>query len=163
MRYHLVCLTLLATAACRDRIQPPPPMQPPLVEANRTGQKQRQLAHCPSAVTGASTRMATTTGGVDLLVTATTPAATAEITARARAAEHLQRLGAPLGPTKHDGQHGGPGTIGYCPLVRAGTVFTVDAVPDGVLIHVQPLEQKDLEALRTTVRERVEALVVPSS
>ena len=104
--------------------------------------------------------MTSTTDGVDLTITAADPAATREILSRA----HEQvAMGEPTGSVKHDGRHGGPGAIGFCPIVHTNTTITVDDVPGGVLVHVRPLDRSTLEALRTETTTRVEAIASPSS
>jgi hypothetical protein len=77
------------------------------------------------------------------------------IAIRAHASEHL---GMPAGPTHHDGTHGGPGSIGYCPVVHVDTAISVEDVSDGVQIHIKPHDPHALDELRARVRERVDAL-----
>ncbi len=62
----------------------------------------------------------------------------------------------------HSGLHTGRGSDGFCPIVHAGTIVTVDEIPAGVIVHMQPRDKNALPALRDAVRARVQA-IAPSS
>jgi hypothetical protein len=150
---------LFVTAACRGDKHSSPSL---VVEtrADLTGGREHAMRHCPNSVPGAITRMESTPGGLDLFVTAADADAAREIAARAHVSE---QLGKPLGPSRHDSSHGGPGSVGYCPVIHVDTAVSVEDVPGGVRIHIDPLDPRALDELRAQVRERVDALALPSS
>ena len=104
--------------------------------------------------------MTSTADGVDLTITAADPSASREVLSRAQ--EQLA-MGEPTGSVKHDGQHGGPGGIGFCPIVHTNTTITVDDIPGGVLVHVRPVDRSTLDALRTETATRLGAIASHSS
>jgi len=118
------------------------------------------MKHCPSSLAGATTGIAPTSTGVDLVVTSPDPAVAREILARATAATGSVNAG---GAPHHDGTHSGPGTIGFCPVVRVNTAITVDPISNGARIHIAPLDPRELTALQVSVQERVDALARPNS
>lgn len=105
MRKQLVLVTALL-AACSPK---PAPRQ----SSSMIGALERGMANCPSAVVGAETRLQMTRGGVDVIVTAKDARAQAEIVRLADL-----HAGPPGDGPQHTGQHGGPGTIGRCPVIH---------------------------------------------
>ncbi len=147
----LAALALLPLGACPNAR--PAPGDPP--GENMTGKKELGMGNCPSAVTGARTELTLRDDGVDLKVTAPTLEGQREIRARAARQAMLPRLSA---APRHSGEHGGPGTIGWCPVVHEGTIITPVDVPGGVIIHVQARTAGDVPALQRVTAARVEAL-----
>jgi hypothetical protein len=126
-----------------------------------TGKTPDHMRNCPSSVVSASTRASPTQDGVDIFVTSTQVGARDEILARA------ERQGALRGPfpfvREHTGHHGGPGNIGFCPIIHAGTMLSIEPIADGVRIHVAARDPADVPALRRATDERVRAIARPSS
>jgi hypothetical protein len=126
-------------------------------ESNMTGKKEHGMLNCPSAVDGARTELARTADGVELTVTARDPDSAKEIVTLARSHAAMQEPD-PDKP-QHGGQHGGPGEIGYCPIVHHGnTLVTFDEVPGGARIQVVAGSPAEVAALQEETAERVAAL-----
>src|SRR5512140_2723718 len=141
MRYHLLAFVLAACAS--------PPPQP-------AGQVEHDMRNCPSALAGAETRLTNTADGVDLEITASEPAIQRQIVDLARLHE---RMGLPnASELEHTGRHGGPGTIGHCPIIHTGTTVTFDRVARGAVIHVVAMAPDEVLRLQTTVADRVARL-----
>jgi hypothetical protein len=124
---------------------------------DRAGLQEHGMAHCPSTVPGASTRLFRLSDGVALEVSASEPTAVADIHARAR-----QQLAAAAHPASagvaHTGGGTGVGDVGYCPIVLVDTIVTAEERPDGVRVTVKPKDLKNLTALFETTENRVDAL-----
>ncbi|HTJ41037.1 MAG TPA: hypothetical protein VL463_03050 [Kofleriaceae bacterium] len=131
----------------------PAPITPP---GNMTGGKEHAMANCPTAVAGAHTQMTFTDDGIELAITASTPAARAEIQKRA----HLHAsLAAPSGKGMHSGRHGGPGRIGYCPIVHDDRVIvTVSDTTRGARIRMRADGDNAITELQELVALRVSGL-----
>jgi hypothetical protein len=154
-------LALLLVAACSSDTSPPPPPAAPKPESLLTGRREHGMRHCPSSVPGSMTRSVATKDGVDVFVTAGDPAAQRQILALAQT--HT-RIANPSGLPTHDGNHNGPGTIGYCPIIHANTLVTVDDAPGGAVIHVTTADKTQREALRKATADRVAQLnLIPTS
>jgi hypothetical protein len=96
-----------------------------------TGEMPRSMRNCPSAVPGANTIATPTSTGVTLTITASGPEAQRQIHALAGLHATLQ---APIwGMPDHTGMHTGPGTVGHCPIIHAGTTITYEETPNGAL------------------------------
>ena len=150
-----ILLAFAAVVGCSNQQSEPPAPAAPL-----TGHRQHAMRHCPSAVAGSITTMASRPDSVELRIVADDPTATREIVARAHA---QARLGSPTNVGIHDGHHDGPGTIGFCPIIHGDTTVGVENVPGGVLVNVRPNNQSALPALRTATAARVAAIAIPSS
>jgi hypothetical protein len=151
-------LMLLALAACSSDKSPPTSSKP---ESAMTGKREHGMRHCPSSVPGSITKMTETSDGVDVTITAGDAEAQRQILALARPHE---RIGNPTLESQHDGMHGGPGNVGFCPIIHANTVITVSEAPGGARIHVRAGDPKNKAALVEATRKRVEALPgVPNS
>ena len=151
-------LLLLALAACSSDKSPPAPTKP---ESLMSGKREHGMHHCPSSVPGSVTKMSETADGVDVTITAGDAAAQRKILALAHTHE---RIGNPNGESAHDGMHGGPGNVGFCPIIHANTVITVSEAPGGARIHVKAGDPANKAALVEATRKRVEALgALPNS
>lgn len=126
------------------------PSAAPSVEVGASG----KMAHCPSSVTGASTDVKDVPNGVELTVTASGDAATADIRARTQAL--LESAKAHSGD-KHTGNGGGGGTSGRarCPVVLKDTSLLAADVPGGTKITVTTPNPKELDWLRRETRDRL--------
>ena len=106
--------------------------------------------NCPSAVTGAATKVKDTKEGVILTITGKGDVE-AEIRKRARHLEEVSKL--PTSKIVHDGAGHGGGAIGRCPVVLEGeTKVSVKDVPGGAEVSVGA---KDAAALQKETRERI--------
>jgi hypothetical protein len=126
-----VVLICAALAACTPKQAPAPaePRQP----ARATGRMEQGMRSCPPATPGVQTSLRMTDAGIDVIMRAKDPIARAEMERLAELHAHRDRLAqAP----EHSGQHGGPGTIGHCPIIHEGTKIQISSIPDGVVLHV---------------------------
>ena len=131
----------------------PGPLTPP---GNMSGGKEHAMANCPSSVAGAHTAMNFTDDGIELVVSGSTPAARQEIQRRA----HLHAsLAAPSGRGQHSGRHGGPGRIGYCPIIHDGrTIVTASDTTRGARIRMRTEGDNAISELQEIVALRVSGL-----
>jgi len=114
------------------------------------------MRNCPSALAGATTRVIDTEDGVDLEITATDPVVQRQIIELAIVHEHL---GHPNGSeAAHTGMHGGPGHIGYCPVIHVGTTVTYRKRSDGAVIHIHALKPEAVSQMQKAIAERVNLL-----
>jgi hypothetical protein len=128
----------------------------PSAGGNMTGGKELGMLRCPSAVEGAVTRLDGTARGVDLTITAVDPEARREVVtlAQVHAAMRAPNLEKPI----HEGEHGGPGTIGHCPVIHVGTNVTYEEIAGGALIHVVAVDPADVPRVQQLAVERAAAL-----
>lgn len=158
----LAAIMILAGACSRENTEgkPPPEVQP---EAALTGLRQQHMRNCPSAVPSATTTVTPTADGVSLTIISKDPDARRQILWRTI---FQSMLGDPI-PflPAHSGLHGGPGTIGYCPIIHAGTTVTYNEIPEGVVVHVATNRPGEVQMLQraTENRARALALATPAS
>lgn len=115
-----------------------------------------KMAHCPNAVSGASTAVSDGSDAVAITVTAKSDDAVKEIRDRARqivaAAAKVESAGS--ASITHDGTGDGGGGFGRCPVVLKDTAVSEKDAPGGAVITVKPKNAKDLPALDHQVRDR---------
>ncbi len=116
-----------------------------------------KMAHCPSAVTGATTVIKDVEGGVELVVTSKDAAGVADIRARAKVLADASK--SPAAAAKHNGSGGGGGTFGRCPVVMKQTTVDLTDIPDGARITVKAKAADTLDWLRRETRERYQDVV----
>lgn len=126
-----------------------------------TGELPKRMRNCPSAVPSAKTTSRPTVDGVDITITSDDPQARRQIVALA-GLHGVLRDPIRVMP-EHTGMHSGPGTLGRCPIIHAGTRVSYDEVPHGVRIHVTARNQATIKQLQTATAARVRALEMPSS
>jgi TusA-related sulfurtransferase len=114
-----------------------------------------KMAHCPSAVPGASTVLKDTKDAVLVTVTARDEAAVTDI--RDRTKHVVDSAKKEPRDVKHDGQGDGGGKLGRCPIVLKDTTVTAKDVPGGSEITVKPARPTDVAALLKEAKERAEA------
>jgi TusA-related sulfurtransferase len=138
--------------------QPPePPARPP--EPRPEEQEGRnQMANCPSAVTGAETKIAKTKDAVTLTITAVDPAAVKDIQERAKKVVEASKAPATPGEIKHTGLGTGGGSLGECPVVLQDTSITAADSKTGTVLTVKPDDAKALDDLLEKSQERLAAL-----
>jgi hypothetical protein len=151
---------VLAMGACNSDHRPPAQTEQhaeALGAKNMTGARPRGMRNCPSSVPSATTSATATADGVDLRITSTDP----------RAQQRIATLAAAhVGPTLHNpfilphtGLGGGPGTLGFCPIIHANTLVRYEALPDGVLVHVTTTADRVRE-LQDATTARVHAIAL---
>ncbi len=150
----------VALVACSTKSQPEA-RQHPQPGAALSGTMPLHMRNCPSAVASARTTSTPTATGVDLDITTKDPVARRQLVELARVQRDL-RDPVWLAPP-HSGMHGGPGTIGHCPIVHAGTTVTYELIPDGVRIHVTARSPREVASLQQATDQRVRSLTMPAS
>ena len=119
------------------------------------------MAHCPNAVTGATTEIKDAPGGVEVTVTGTDDATAADIRARVHALVDAQKNQNPN--VKHTGQGEGGGLLGRCPIVLKDTTITTADVPNGAKMTVATKDPLEVDWLRRETRDREEDLKLAGS
>lgn len=119
------------------------------------GERTRGMANCPSTVPNTTTDYTMTPDGVDVVITASSEEARGQLV---EITERSVRMGPPGDRPAHSGRRGGPGTIGFCPIVHEGAVVTAHPTASGVVIHLRAAAPDRVAALQDEVRARVEAL-----
>ncbi len=99
--------------------------------------------------------------GVDVLITSPDFDARRKIIALAELHGSLREPN-PLIPG-HNGMHGGPGSIGRCPIIHASTTVKVTYIPGGVRIHVIANAKQDVARLQQATETRIRTFELPSS
>lgn len=122
-------------------------------EAAMTGNTQRHMQNCPTAVASAKTTASRTADGIELTITSRDPAARDQI--RARAGLQSTFAGPRRALPQHSGAHGGPGTIGMCPIIHDDTVVTSRPIPDGVRIHIAARDKSQVSQLQQATEARL--------
>lgn len=119
---------------------------------NLTGPRPHQGANCPSSLPRTTTRLANTPRGVDVTVTSTDPGTAhrivelSQLHVRGRTAE---------APHPHDQHHGGPGWVGYCPvMVSDQTQVSMTPRPDGATLHVEARSPERVAELQMLIKAR---------
>jgi hypothetical protein len=123
---------------------------------NLTGAKEKSMGRCPSAIDGAVTRFTPTADGGDLTITSSSNDAVLDIQIIANLHRGMKQPDESKG--LHSGNHAGPGTIGYCPIVHKDTKVTVEKIAQGVRVHVAATQADHVAALQKMIMERVDAL-----
>jgi len=167
---RLAAIAFVAAACSNDTPSPSrtqtqpahPPAQPPVSLLD--GTRPLHMRNCPSGVAGAKTTFGASETGVDIVITADDPAARDAIVSRAQAnaAATEPTMKMPHGLVLHSGTHTGRGIDGFCPIMHTDTIVTVEEIPAGVIVHMQPRDNNALPALRDAVRARIQA-IAPSS
>jgi len=135
--------------------------QPNALEPQLSGTVPKRMRNCPSAVSTANTIATPTADGVDVTITSNDPVARRKII-------DLTRLHATFaepiwGMPPHTGMHGGPGTLGFCPILHVKTIVTHTERSDGVRIHVRAIDPSMVSRLQEVTTLRVHAFAPPSS
>ena len=119
---------------------------------NMTGQRPHQAANCPSWLPKSTTRIANTPRGVDVLVTSADPQTAhrivelAQLHVRGRTAEVSR---------PHDQHHGGPGWIGYCPVMESDqTQVSMTPRADGATLHVEARSRERVAEIQALIKTR---------
>jgi hypothetical protein len=154
-RMKSFALVILVGACSRD-VSDTGPSSGEHPASSLSGTRPRHMENCPSAVATATTRARPTSDGVELTITAASDEARREIVSRAahQAAMQEPRVKVP----EHTGRHGGPGSIGFCPIIHANTIVTYEPTADGVRIHVAARSSDDVAALQRATDARVKAI-----
>ena len=146
MRMILLSFVLAACASTPSHPAASPPH----------GQLEHDMRNCPSSLAGTTTHVTNTPAGVDLEITAGDPAVQQQIVDLAILHE---QMGQPNpGEVQHTGKHGGPGSIGHCPVVHNGTTVTFARIAGGAVIHVAAMAPDDVARVQAAVADRVARL-----
>lgn len=114
------------------------------------------MRNCPNALAGTTTNLTNTPDGVDLEITTNDPAIQQQIVQLAAVQSHMGHPN--KSEMEHTGMHGGPGDIGYCPIIHTATMVTFDEIKGGAMIHVRAQKPQDVSNLQTTIASRVARL-----
>lgn len=152
-----LCVSAVLALGCQShhdshRVQP---------RSELTGGMPLHMQNCPSAVPSAQTIATPTAAGVDISIISEDASARSQILALTQ----LQSAqGDPYGfAPAHTGTHGGPGTLGRCPIIHANTTVNYEPIEDGVLIHVVARDRGQLADLQRATDARVRTFATPSS
>jgi TusA-related sulfurtransferase len=135
----------LVLAACSSKPAPAPSPEP-------AGKLEHRMANCPTAVTSASTKVVDTPDGVDVVITATEPAAQERIRTLSNAQTEMGEP--PVSDHQHTGLHGGPGWLGHCPIIHGDTVVTVTTNDTGATLHIRALDSNRVKSLQDETAAR---------
>ena len=127
-------------------------------DEDMSGRRELQMSHCPSAVDGATTRVANIDGGVTVTVQAPRdPLAQAEI--RRRVQFQLEVVDQPeRSAIEHTGLGTGSGRYGFCPGMMERTSISVEWTSDGAKMIIRADRPEDVRRLQTTTRRRARVL-----
>ena len=153
MRTLLLLLLLAGCAAAPSR-----PARSYPSPSSPEGTLKRGMRNCPNALVGTTTRVIDTKDGADVQITATDPVVQQQIIELAIVHAHLGHPN-PAEPA-HSGMHGGPGNLGYCPIIHTGTKVTVRRRSDGAVIHIHALHPEDVPHLQLAIADRIAQLAV---
>lgn len=161
MRAAYLCPLLLLAACSRER--EPEPKQHVQPSAVMTGELPKQMRNCPSAVPSAKTTARPTTHGVEISITSDDREAQRRIVALANLQASFRDPITMMPP--HTGMHSGPGTVGRCPIIHAGTTVRYEETPNGVRVHVAVADRAPnaIKRLQVATAARIRALETPSS
>ena len=110
------------------------------------------MKHCPTAVPGAKTQITDGKDAIEIVVTGSDAAKTAEI--RTRAQHVVESAKADPTSVAHDGSGHGGGGLGMCEIVLKDTTVTATDVDGGSKIVVKPIKPVDLEWLKKETHTR---------
>jgi TusA-related sulfurtransferase len=116
---------------------------------------QGKMAHCPSAVPGATTTVKDSKDGVAVTIVAKDEAGMKDIRERGKAL--LEAAKADAKTVVHKGDGSGGGGYGRCPVDLVDTTVESKEVPLGLVFSVKPLKPADLATIRKESRERAAA------
>jgi len=134
----------------------PAPAQAPRHATMQTGELEHEMANCPSALPSAITSVEDIDDGIAVTIKVTNPMWRDRLLELAHV--HARIGGPESSVAEHTGRHGGPGVIGHCPILHAGTRVSFEPIPDGVRFSVFALPGRDLAGLRRETRERAASL-----
>jgi hypothetical protein len=123
-----------------------------------SGKKELGMQHCPSAVSGATTRVSDIAAGVEVTVQAPRDLI-AQQEIRRRAQYQLEVVDQPeRSAIEHTGLGTGSGKYGYCPGILVGTSLAIRWLPDGVVMTIRADRPGDVRALQKSTHRRARAL-----
>lgn len=127
-------------------------------DEDMTGQRELQMARCPSAVPGSTTRVSDIERGVVVTVRASgDPIAQQEIRRRVQA--QLELVDQPeRGAIEHTGLGTGSGRYGFCPGMLEHTSLDVEWIADGAKMIIRADRAQDVSRLQSAARRRARAL-----
>jgi TusA-related sulfurtransferase len=150
-----------ASASATASTPPPASASTPPAASSAALAPSGKMAHCPNAVTGATTAIKDVPGGVEITVTSDDAAAMADVRARVQALVDAQKNQNPN--VKHTGQGEGGGLLGRCPIVLKDTTITTADVTNGSKMTVTAKDPTEVDWLRRETRDREEDLKLAGS
>jgi hypothetical protein len=117
-----------------------------------------KMRHCPLTVAGATAIYALEPTGTRWEITATAPAATAEIQRRAK---HVVEFAAGRSEKGVHGGGQGGGRMRNCPVLTSGVVISETDLPSGARLVVVPVKPDDAEQIREDTVARAAAFTFP--
>jgi hypothetical protein len=150
-------LWILAIAACGKSApksgegSATPPARPP-------DDMDEKMRHCPLTVAGATATYAIEPTGTLWEITATAPAATAEIRRRAK---HIVEFAAGRSEKGVHGGGQGGGRMRNCPVLTSGVLISETDLPGGTQLVVVPRKPDDAEQIRQDTITRAKAFTFP--
>jgi hypothetical protein len=118
-----------------------------------------KMRHCPLTVEGATAIYALEPAGTRWEITATAPAATAEIQRRAK---HVVEFAAGRSEKGVHGGGQGGGRMRNCPVLTSGVVITETDLPGGARLLVVPAKPDEAESMRQDTVARANAFTFPN-
>lgn len=124
-------------------------------EQDMTGRRELQMAHCPSAVPGAVTRVTDIERGVIVSVRAPLdPIAQQDIRRRVQSqlaiVDDIER-----GAIEHTGLGTGSGRYGFCPGMLENTSMSVEWTVDGAIMTIRADRAEDVARLQRSTHRRL--------
>lgn len=111
------------------------------------------MAHCPSAVAGATVAIKDVEGGVEVSITGKDDATTKDIRDRMAKLVAADKAEADAG-IKHTGKGEGRGVYGRCTIVMKNTKLETAEIPGGVKATVKAQDKSEVDWLRRETRDR---------
>lgn len=124
---------------------------------NMTGNQERRMAHCPSTVPGAATRVTDRKDGVQVDVTSPNPMVQREIRKRAQFQANVSRQ-EQRGAIEHTGEGTGSAKFGYCPGMLQNTRIDVQELPNGARMTVHAASPIGVYTLQKETHSRLDRL-----
>lgn len=118
----------------------------------KSGAGERKMAHCPSAVDGASTQVKDNKDGVVLTVTAKADDAAKAIRERAKHVVDVSKHPSPK--PEHNGEGKGGGGLGRCPELVADATVDAKDVPGGSEVTLHAKKPADVALLQSKAKDR---------
>ena len=123
-------------------------------DENMTGQRELQMASCPSAVAGAVTRVTDLRDGVVVAVHAPLDV-TAQLEIKRRVQKQLELVDRlERGAIEHTGLGTGSGRYGFCPGMLEHTSMSVQWTTDGAIMTIKPDRAGDVRHLQSITHRR---------
>ncbi len=111
------------------------------------------MAHCPSAVPGATVALKDVEGGIEVSITGKDEAMGKDIRERMSKLAQAGKT-APDAGVHHNSDGSGHGTFGRCTVVMKNTRLETADIPNGTKATVKALDKSEVDYLRRETRDR---------